>query len=624
MKKTLGALLSLSICLNSFFCFADYSENKGTINLDDFSVTGSGILVEGTTVKITEGGDFTVTGISKEGMIYIEANDKVKLRLSGMSLTNDDGPAIWFENTEKALITITENTENFLTDGYEYSEENNAKACLFSNDDLEIKGNGTLTVTANYKHSIASDDDLKIENGTINITAVKDGLKANNDVTISGGTVNITAGSQGIKAEQNIVIDGGKINVLNSEEGFEANLAITFNGGTTNIVAKDDGINSGGSSASDTETANQNIWHGGRFNGQMPEGFVPPEPIEGFIPKDMPHFDKENRPQPGNMIPPEGFTPPDEWQMPQIPQDGRGGMGGFGMMSTTPTDHDIVINGGTLIINAAGDGIDSNGIIIQNGGTVYVNGPENSGNGAIDGNGVLLNGGEMIAVGASGMAMSGSDGSLQGALKLSFATQNAGTKLVLKDSAENTIMEFTPEKRFSSLVYSSEKLTLNETYTLYADDSALVTVTMTALQTSGGTVGGFNRGQRPQGNKNFNNREITVLNNGKKMEFDTNPIINNGTTLVPMRAIFEAFGMDVSWDDETRTVTAKNNSLIITLTVGSETADKNGEKITLNTAPVISNQRTMVPIRFIAESLGLDVSWNGALYQVLINGEVSK
>lgn len=150
-------------------------------------------------VTITEGGDWEVTGSCDNSMIYIntgeekDVNDKVKLRLNGMSLTNTSGPAIYFDRCKKAFITIEDGTTNTVSDGTAYSESNaEAKGAIHSDDTLEIKGKGTLNVNGNYKHGINSDDDIIIENGVINITSVKDGLHANDDITLSGKNIKLT------------------------------------------------------------------------------------------------------------------------------------------------------------------------------------------------------------------------------------------------------------------------------------------------------------------------------------------------------------------------------------------------------------------------------------------------
>jgi len=105
------------------------------------------------------------------------------------------------------------------------------------------------------------------------------------------------------------------------------------------------------------------------------------------------------------------------------------------------------------------------------------------------------------------------------------------------------------------------------------------------------------------------NDEIKVLLNGEAISFDQPPIIENGRTLVPLRAIFEAMGADVEWDNATRTVTAELDGVNISLTIGSNILYRNGEAVTLDVPAKIEGGRTLVPVRAIAESFGAEVGW---------------
>lgn len=104
--------------------------------------------------------------------------------------------------------------------------------------------------------------------------------------------------------------------------------------------------------------------------------------------------------------------------------------------------------------------------------------------------------------------------------------------------------------------------------------------------------------------------EIGVTIGGEYLDFDVTPMMETGRVLVPMRQIFEALGADLTWDAETSTVTAVKGDTTITLTIGSAEALKNGKTITLDVPAKLVNGRTMIPIRFISESLGYDVKWN--------------
>lgn len=106
--------------------------------------------------------------------------------------------------------------------------------------------------------------------------------------------------------------------------------------------------------------------------------------------------------------------------------------------------------------------------------------------------------------------------------------------------------------------------------------------------------------------------QIRVVLNGQPLYMDTPPQIVQGRTLVPMRAIFEALGATVSWDQPTNTVTAVYGETTIVLPIGKSTVTINGIPTVLDVAALTISGRTMVPLRFIAESLGADVAWVGA------------
>lgn len=92
---------------------------------------------------------------------------------------------------------------------------------------------------------------------------------------------------------------------------------------------------------------------------------------------------------------------------------------------------------------------------------------------------------------------------------------------------------------------------------------------------------------------------------------ETTPVIKDDRTLLPIRAAAEAMGASVTWEEESQTTALAKNYTIILLTIGSNIAYINEEKQTLDTQPIILNERTMLPIRFVAEGLGYDVEWNG-------------
>ena len=109
---------------------------------------------------------------------------------------------------------------------------------------------------------------------------------------------------------------------------------------------------------------------------------------------------------------------------------------------------------------------------------------------------------------------------------------------------------------------------------------------------------------------------VTVHLDGEKIGFDQTPVIENGRTLVPLRAIFESLGASVIWDGETQTVIAQKGDTIVALVVGSTSAFVNEEPVTLDVPAKIINGRTLVPVRFIADCFGVETNWDGELRKV--------
>jgi len=113
--------------------------------------------------------------------------------------------------------------------------------------------------------------------------------------------------------------------------------------------------------------------------------------------------------------------------------------------------------------------------------------------------------------------------------------------------------------------------------------------------------------------------EIKVIVNGVTLAFDQPPIIQNDRTLVPLRAIFEALGAEVRWEQSTRTITAMRDDLTVSLQIGSNTLYKNGEAFyTLDVPAQIVGDRTLVSARDGAESFGAEVLWDGVTRTVTI------
>ena len=232
---------------------------------------------DGKVIDITDEGVYTISGNAKNCTFRINADDsaKIQLVLDGVTVENEDFPAVYVLSADKVFITTTD-TENSLTVSGQFRSdgENNTDAVIYSKDDIVLNGTGTLNVISYYGNGISCKDDLKITGGTYNVNSAldafeandtisvcdgiftvktnKDGFHCGNDeaegtVTVSGGTFSISSGSDGIQACALLQIDGGEFDITASE-GLEATY-IVVNDGNIVINAGDDGINATSDSA---------------------------------------------------------------------------------------------------------------------------------------------------------------------------------------------------------------------------------------------------------------------------------------------------------------------------------------------------------------------------------------
>ena len=244
-------------------------------------------LKDGEDITIDKAGDYVITGSASNSTIYVEAGDEdeVNITLAGASIINDVAPCIYVKSADKVIIN-TSDTESTLTVSgtFEADGDTNLDAVIFSKDDLDIEGSGTLNITSSDNaisckdtltvnsgtlnincsgSALEAHDEIEITDGTINVESCNDGLHAEDSdddtigaILISGGTINITAADDAIHATTTLQIDGGDL-TLNGAECLEGTV-ITVNDGNVNINASDDGINAAAKSGSYTPSFEMN------------------------------------------------------------------------------------------------------------------------------------------------------------------------------------------------------------------------------------------------------------------------------------------------------------------------------------------------------------------------------
>ena len=241
-----------------------------TLNGSTISVDGTGAQVQDSTLTITSGGTYVISGQLTDGQIIVDSADKqtVRLVLNGAEINCSNSSAIYVKQAEKAVLSLEEGTTNSVSDTPNYVIEEGSDepdATIFSKDDLTINGAGALTITANYNNGITSKDDLKIMEGTMNISAVGDAIKGKDMVAIKDGNITIDATEDGIKSTNStdagkgfVYIEGGKIDITAGNDGIQAETDIKILGG-------DFKLNTGGGSSNGASHAEG---FGGGFRGQ--------------------------------------------------------------------------------------------------------------------------------------------------------------------------------------------------------------------------------------------------------------------------------------------------------------------------------------------------------------------
>lgn len=114
-------------------------------------------------------------------------------------------------------------------------------------------------------------------------------------------------------------------------------------------------------------------------------------------------------------------------------------------------------------------------------------------------------------------------------------------------------------------------------------------------------------------------KPVKIVLNGQETTFNPAPIIENGTTLVPMRAIFESMGATVSWDQGTQTVNAIKGDTTVVLQIGSKSPTVNGKVWPLDVPAKVVNGHTLAPARFVGEAFGGSVGWDQSTQTVTIS-----
>lgn len=206
-----------------------FSQSQVTIDgaADSVAISSDGAYV--TITSKAEEMEYKLYGSTTNGGLKVYSDKKFKLTLCGVELTSGTGAAINSQSKKKMFVYLADATINSLTDAATYADTpagEDEKAALFSEGQMIICGQGTLSVTGRCKHAICSDDYVAIrDEATVNIGgSVKDGIHANDYVAVDGGTTTIAAcGSDGIDVDEGyFLMTAGRLNVTTTAAAAKA------------------------------------------------------------------------------------------------------------------------------------------------------------------------------------------------------------------------------------------------------------------------------------------------------------------------------------------------------------------------------------------------------------------
>jgi hypothetical protein len=426
---------------------AEEEPNATLFSKADLTIDGPGSLtvsaayndgIAGKDALVILAGNLTVNaaddGIRGRDSLAIEGGTIViSARGDGLTSDNDEDAALGWISIAAGTLDIT-----------------SAGDAIQAETDVHVAGGEfRLSAGGGSRARLAADASAKgikggvravVDGGAFEIDAADDAIHATGGVTISGGVFALATGDDAIHADATVELNGGSIDITASYEGVES-ASVTINDGDIRLVSSDDGISVAGGT--------------GAGQQRPPTGGAPP--AGGAAPRGA---------FPGGA----GSAAAGE-----IPVGG--GMPGGGAAASA--DNRLTINGGRILIEAAGDGIDANGSIVMTGGTVVVHGPTVAGNAALDyDRSFQLSGGTLVAVGSSRMAQRPGTGSAQASIggRLGAARQG-GTLLQVRSGDGSVLLSFQPSKAYESLVFSSAELVSGQTYEVYADGARIASVT---------------------------------------------------------------------------------------------------------------------------------------------------
>ncbi len=197
-------------------------------------------------ITITSEGVYVISGEAKNVTIFVEADDsdKVQIVLDSASITNDSAPAIYVKSADKVFVTTTDSSNSLeVTGTFEADGDTNLDAVIFSKDTLVLSGVGTLDITSS-DNAVTSKDSLKITGGTINISCTGNAFEAHDAIEVADGDITVTECNDGLHAKDSdddsvgyIYIAGGTLDITAEDDAIHGTTIVQIDGGKFNLTA---------------------------------------------------------------------------------------------------------------------------------------------------------------------------------------------------------------------------------------------------------------------------------------------------------------------------------------------------------------------------------------------------
>lgn len=195
---------------------------------------------------IRSAGIYVLTGQAANYTVKVEADkeDKVQIVLDSVTVSNDDFPVIYVKSADKCFVSSFGDNALSVSKKYVSDGDTNTDAVIFSREDLTLNGTGTLTILSAAGNGITSKDDMKITGGNYNITSALDAIEANDAISVYDGEFIINTNKDGLHCENDdqqgsIYIKDGSFTIAASDDGIQATTTLVIDGGAFNITASE-------------------------------------------------------------------------------------------------------------------------------------------------------------------------------------------------------------------------------------------------------------------------------------------------------------------------------------------------------------------------------------------------